>query len=101
MIKRNPAFIIVVLFVAACTDQPKTLFVKLSSSETNIDFQNAIIESTQNNILTNEYLYNGGGIGVGDFNNDGLSDLVFTANLSGSKIYLNQGNFSFTDISES
>lgn len=53
------------------------------------------------NILTYEYLYNGSGVGLGDFNGDGLLDVFFSGSQVDSKLYLNQGDFKFTDISKS
>ncbi|MEI6411101.1 MAG: VCBS repeat-containing protein [Bacteroidota bacterium] len=67
---------------------------------TGIDFENNIDETHQNTILTNSYLYNGGGVGVIDFNNDGLQDLYFVSTQGKCKLYQNLGNFSFKDVSE-
>lgn len=74
------------------------LFTYLEPSETNISFRNDIVETDNLNIITYEYLYNGGGVAVGDINNDGLDDIYFTGNTVSDKLYLNQGNFKFKDI---
>lgn len=63
-----------------------------------VTFENTILENDSLNILTYEYLYNGGGVAVGDLNNDGLPDLIFVGNLSANKVYLNKGGFRFEDI---
>jgi len=73
-------------------------FEKLSSSKTNINFANTIEETESFNFLYYQYLYNGGGVAVGDINNDGLVDLFFTGNTVSDKLYLNKGNFVFEDI---
>lgn len=73
-------------------------FQLLTPTDTGVTFVNEIIESESLNILDFHYLYNGGGVGVGDFNNDELPDLVFSGNQKGLKIYLNQGGFKFKDI---
>ncbi|MCC5939778.1 MAG: VCBS repeat-containing protein [Lunatimonas sp.] len=57
-----------------------------------------MLESSDLNVLTFEYFYNGAGVGAGDLNNDGLDDLVFTSNMGQSSVYLNKGNFRFEDI---
>lgn len=73
----------------------------LESSETGIDFQNAIIESAENNITTNINMYNGGGVAIADINNDNLPDIYFVCTNGKNRLYLNEGNFKFKDISES
>src|SRR4051812_5747953 len=66
---------------------------------TGIDFINSVQNTKDFNILTYRNFYNGGGVGIGDINNDGLPDIFFTANMSSNKLYLNKGNFQFEDIS--
>lgn len=78
----------------------KTLFQLLPSSDTGISFQNELTESDSFNVLSFEYIYNGAGVGVGDVNNDGLSDIFFAGNMVSSSLYLNKGNFKFDDITE-
>jgi enediyne biosynthesis protein E4 len=75
-------------------------FISLSPKETNIDFVNYLLETKEINTFTFEYLYNGGGVAVGDINNDGLSDLYFTGNMVPDKLYLNLGNMKFQDITK-
>lgn len=77
-----------------------TLFEKLSSSETGVNFTNVMIESDSVNVTTYQYIYNGSGVSVGDINNDGLQDLFFTSNQGDCKLFLNKGNFKFEDITE-
>lgn len=89
--------VIVVLF-AACR-QKHTLFTRLPADETGINFANVIQEGDEQfNILSYPYFYNGGGVAVGDINNDGLPDIVFTGNMVNNRLYLNKGNFKFEDI---
>ncbi len=72
-------------------------FTVLPSSETNLNFVNRINESPTVNGVLYEYLYNGGGVSVGDFNNDGLQDLYFISNLYSNKLFMNTGNLVFED----
>ncbi len=76
----------------------QTLFNLLSSKETNVKFSNDINESEELNVLSYEYFYNGGGVAVGDINNDGLPDILFTGNMGENKLYLNLGHLKFKDI---
>jgi hypothetical protein len=88
------------LALASCKKE-NTLFVLKSSDDTGISFANEIIESDSFNILTDEYIFNGGGLAVADFDQNGLPDLFFSGNQVANKLYLNQGKFKFEDISES
>jgi enediyne biosynthesis protein E4 len=81
--------------------QQGRLFDQLPASKTGITFKNMLRETPTSNVLTYEYFYNGGGSAVGDVNNDGLDDIYFTANMGSNKLYLNQGNFKFSDITKS
>ncbi|MBN7814720.1 VCBS repeat-containing protein [Algoriphagus sp. YJ13C] len=104
--------LITLLFFFSCSNksdngspeqvEPKcpTLFKLIDSSTSGIDFQNTLNESLNLNVLMYEYLYNGGGVAVGDLNGDGLEDIYFSANVSGNKLYLNKGDFQFQDITE-
>ena len=78
-----------------------TLFEQVPSSKSGIHFSNQITETDSINVLDFENVYNGGGVGIGDFNNDGLQDIYFSGNLVSNKLYLNKGNFSFADITTS
>jgi enediyne biosynthesis protein E4 len=75
-------------------------FIPLPASVTGIDFSNTITENDSLNMFVNEYTYMGGGIGVGDFNRDGLPDLFFAGNQVSSRLYLNKGNMHFEDITQ-
>ncbi|MGA0560316.1 VCBS repeat-containing protein [Larkinella sp. VNQ87] len=77
------------------------LFTLLSDSETGVSFANTLTEGLNTNVLMYEYFYNGGGVAVGDVNNDGLDDLYFTGNMIPNKLYLNRGNLKFTDVTDS
>lgn len=87
------------VFFVACTQQEEIcLFQKIDSKKSGVDFVNQITETDSFNILNFHYIYNGGGVGAGDFNNDGWTDLIFTGNQVESKIYLNQQDLHFKDI---
>ncbi|MCO4820479.1 MAG: VCBS repeat-containing protein [Flavobacteriaceae bacterium] len=82
-------------------DGKNTAFTTIPFSHSNVDFQNNVKETLQFNFINYSYIYNGGGVAIGDINNDGLDDIYFTSNQESNKLYLNQGNFIFDDITES
>src|ERR1700743_3820084 len=86
--------------VVSCERPRNTVFTALPASQTHVDFRNDIKEDENFNILTYEYLYNGGGVAVGDVNGDGLPDLYFTANMGPNKLYLNKGHLQFEDVTD-
>ncbi|MBR9999491.1 MAG: VCBS repeat-containing protein [Cyclobacteriaceae bacterium] len=87
---------VLVINLLGCSQKPK--FERLEVDRTGIDFINAVVETDTLHVMNFEYIYNGGGVGVADLNNDDLPDILFTGNQVPSKIYLNQGNFKFEDI---
>lgn len=105
MVKKTPGVVsvFVVLLTTTCVliscKDKQSVFTSLLPSHTNIDFRNTLEEHKLFNILYYLYYYNGGGVATGDVNNDGLTDIYFTANnKGGNKLYLNKGNFQFEDI---
>ena len=76
------------------------IFELLSPNQTRIDFENNLTYSDEFNIYTYRNFYNGGGVGLGDVNNDGLLDIYLTANQLPNRLYINKGNFVFEDVTE-
>ena len=95
-----PALIAMVLAICFSCNKEEKLFTSLSSDATGINFQNTISETDSFNILDYLYFYNGGGVAIGDVNNDGLEDVYLTSNQGSNKLYLNKGNFHFEDITD-
>nr|WP_315213786.1 VCBS repeat-containing protein [uncultured Flavobacterium sp.] len=87
------------LLFFGCSKKQDQLFEKLSSDESNITFNNQLLDSKKISILDYLYYYNGGGVALGDINNDGLVDVYFTSNKGKNKLYLNKGKNKFEDIS--
>ena len=86
---------------AAASDDNATLFTLLSASKTGVDFINNVENQKDFNIFKYRNFYNGGGVAIGDINNDGLADIYLTGNMDANRLYLNKGNMTFEDISES
>lgn len=90
-----------------CTDDKEVkventsyLLTKISADYSGLDFANLVNEDAQHSIISYIYYYNGGGVAVGDVNNDGLSDLFFVSNMGENKLYLNKGNLKFENVSK-
>ncbi len=97
-------YLAVVILIVSCTkqapDKIPALFTNLSPDSTGVTFSNKLTFDQQFNIYTYRNFYNGGGVGLGDINNDGLVDIYLTANQGSNKLYLNKGNFKFEDITD-
>ena len=85
--------------MSSCDQRTKN-FTYIDPSDSRIDFVNEINVRDTLNILDNEFVYNGGGVAIGDLNGDGLQDIYFTANLVGNRLYMNDGNLKFRDVTE-
>ncbi|GAA3562060.1 VCBS repeat-containing protein [Snuella lapsa] len=91
--------ILLLLFVSfACYSQNQKRFTLLKSSHTGVKFSNDITSTRDKNIFLYANFYSGAGVGVGDFNNDGLQDIYFAGNMVPDKLYFNQGNLTFKDV---
>jgi hypothetical protein len=93
-------FIVLLSWSCHKVKKKDTLFEFVSLESSKIDFRNEVEDQKKINIITYQYYYNGGGIAIGDINNDGLEDIYFTSNLHGNHLYLNKGNFVFEDITQ-
>ncbi|HVX49932.1 MAG TPA: FG-GAP-like repeat-containing protein, partial [Chitinophagaceae bacterium] len=98
---RRPFFLSSLLFAFILSVQSckkNTLFQQIPAGHSGIDFSNDIVETDSLNVLDISNIYNGGGVGIGDFNKDGLQDIFFTGNSVPCRLYLNRGNFKFKDV---
>ena len=101
--KRHLARLLFLGLIYSCTPKAEkqvTLFEDLPADSTGVDFSNDLSFNEVFNVFTYRNYYNGGGVAIGDVNNDGLADLYFTANLGPNKLYLNKGNFNFEEVTE-
>lgn len=91
---------ITAILLIQCSQQEKreTLFTSVDPDESGIDFSNELPFDKDFNIYTYRNYYNGGGVALGDINNDGLIDIYFTGNITPNKLFLNKGNFKFEDV---
>jgi hypothetical protein len=83
-----------------CSSKSDTVFELMDSKDTGIDFVNKVENSKDFNIFNYRNFYNGGGVAIGDINNDGLPDIFLTSNMGANKLYLNKGDWKFEDISK-
>jgi len=88
-----------IFYLGACKNR-HTLFQKISSDHSGIHFSNLIVENDSVNPMDLTNIYNGGGVGIGDFNRDGRPDIYFAGNMVSNKLYLNRGDFKFDDITD-
>ncbi|MEM6799912.1 MAG: VCBS repeat-containing protein [Bacteroidota bacterium] len=84
----------------SCENESQYLFERIPPHHSGIHFSNRITESDSINVLVNEYIYNGGGLGLADFNQDGLLDVYMSGNMVPNALYLNKGNFEFKEITK-
>jgi enediyne biosynthesis protein E4 len=98
-VKRIVSISFVAIIFSSCLHktEEQPLFTQINNS--GIDFTNVVQDNQELNILNYRNFYNGGGVAIGDINNDGLADVFFTANQGSNRLYLNKGNFKFEDVS--
>ena len=101
-----PVVLLIIIFCIFFSCKPEKInhegpiFQKLSSGKTNVTFHNTLTETDTFNYFLYPYMYMGGGVSVGDFNNDGLTDIYLVGNMVPNRLYLNRGNFVFEDVTE-
>ena len=101
--RRNFAILIllIVIFASSCRNEQTTPALFELMPNTGINFVNTVIDDKLENSFLFRNFYNGGGVAIGDINNDGLTDVLLTSNMGDNKIYLNKGDFHFEDITTS
>ncbi len=90
--------ILLILLFSGCNEPTDGLFTRMPSGKSGITFKNTLKESDAFNVMKYGYFYNGGGVAIGDVNNDGLSDIYFTGNLVASHLYINEGQWKFKNM---
>ena len=90
-----------IIFYSCTSDLNETIYKLKFPKETDIIFSNKIVETDEFNILSYNNMYMGGGVSIGDINNDELPDIFLTANQEPNRLFLNKGDLQFEDITES
>src|SRR5688572_33309931 len=98
MFARLSIFLLVLYTFTTCRNEGNTLFRLVPAEESGLDFENAVEEKDTVNILTVQYMYHGGAVAIGDFNNDSLSDIFFSGNMVPNKLYFNRGGLKLEDV---
>lgn len=96
----HAALVAAIVFFSSCKQKNTPLFREIKSTESGITFSNVLQENEMLNMINYQYLYNGGGVGIGDFNNDSLPDIYFTSSILPNKLYINRGNMKFEDVTD-
>ena len=92
-------FVLLIITFLGCNPNDNShLFTSLDHASTGVNFQNTFFDDGPLNVANYIYFYNGGGVAIGDINNDGLPDILFTGNMVRNRLFLNKGNFKFEDI---
>jgi hypothetical protein len=97
---KSGIYIVAFIFLVGCNHKNEAIFSNPQPRDTGIYFANDLTETNDLNILDYLYFYNGGGVAIGDINNDGLPDIYLSGNQVKNKLYLNKGNLKFEDITE-
>lgn len=93
-------YLLITLVANLSCSKSEQMFTLMTPQETGVDWRHSVMESEEFNVLTYGNFYYGGGVAVGDINNDGLEDIYLSGNMSGNALFLNKGDFTFEDITQ-